>query len=358
MGRDNGEELQGCLVFYYLFLEDFVGLHHVQEPLPNKDKGRVPLLFQQFLQVPNKDIDCAPVPFLDMVAVDRCDFLEHLHMLADISFLPDLVTDVVQELAVYFLVVLGEDGEVLAHVLDCWLFGGLKKERLEGQVSHLKEVVLLLYFVQLEGATFEDQADQRPLVVLELRLGVILESLGIQRCALELHLAGLLEGLSHFLTDDAQEEDVEHSADDPLAVEVLAGLLELFGHRVHEHIVPRVLRLLLVDLLQANLKYLLDVLVVMLAVFYHKVHQDALVLRVHLTGEYLNHSFLLALVPQELELALVPLEDAEALEDDLVLHALALYAQVDGHQRPEEDVQTARLAESLGYVVQGFEVVL
>lgn len=54
---------------------------------------------------------------------------------------------------------------------------------------------------------------------------------------------------------------------------------------------------------------------------------------------------------------MVPLEDAETIEDGLVLR-LVLDAQVDGHQRPEEDVEAAGLAELIGNKVQGFEVVL
>ena len=80
-------------------------------------------------------------------------------------------------------------------------------------------------------------------------------------------------------------------------------------------------------------------------------------LRVQLAGEYLNNSFELALVPQELELALVALEDGEAVKDDLLLH-LVLDAQVGGHQRPEEKAQAARLAELAGDKIQGLEVVL
>lgn len=51
------------------------------------------------------------------------------------------------------------------------------------------------------------------------------------------------------------------------------------------------LRLLLIYLLEANLEDLLDVLIVMLAILHHKMDQDALVLRVHLAREHLNHFF-------------------------------------------------------------------
>ena len=139
-----------------------------------------------------KDVDCTPVPVLDMLAVDCCDFLEHLHILANIALFNNLHSDVVDHLDIYILVFLGENGEVLAHELAYWLFVCLKEVSLEGYISDLEEIVLFFNLVQLEGAPFEDQSDQRPLVMLELDLRVVLESLGIQRSALELHLAGLL----------------------------------------------------------------------------------------------------------------------------------------------------------------------
>lgn len=113
--------------------------------------------------------------------------------------------------------------------------------------------MLLLHLVQLKIALFQDQAHQRPLVILDLRLGVVLEGFGIQRHALKLYFTRFLEGFSHLLTNNAHEDNVKHSAHDPLAVEIPAGLFKLLGHRMHEHIVARMFSLLLIDLLEANL---------------------------------------------------------------------------------------------------------
>ena len=55
---------------------------------------------------------------------------------------------------------------------------------------------------------------------------------------------------------------------------------------------------------------------------------------------------------------MITLEDAEALEEDLVFDAFILDAQVDGSQRPEEDVKVIGLVESLSDVVQCFKITL
>ena len=150
----------------------------------------------------------------------------------------------------------------------------------------LKEIVLLLNIVKIIATSLNYVYYQSPFVIFEKIFCVIFKRFGsIWESKLVFNLAYSLEILTNFFSNNSKENTIQDPAYNSLSIQISPSIIKFFRCQVHKDIITTMLSLLMANHLQANLKYGLKRLVILLTIIHKKLHQYTLIFRRHLTSQ-------------------------------------------------------------------------